>query len=319
MDEATIQALLHVCEGDQVSDDKLVWRTPSMQQSTTMFAHHGGSDFLSISTGSTPFGETEMAGPILWSITADSPIDTEQSAMIFRYSSKVRRRISPFLLDLIESADKHNGLTASLAMAIAKDWEEMWKKSHGPLSREKQNGLYGELVVLQNLLEHHTDEALSWWEGPEGGLHDFVHNEKSIEVKTHGTLSKLIKVSNLEQLKPITDGNLVLCCIGISRSETGLSLNELVTEIYDSLSEDYQTTFQSKLRKVGYSTEHIASYTAKKEVDEVRMGSITEKSLTLHRDKLSDPNPALKEAFYSLDSSKLAIDGVSISHSLLNQ
>ena len=46
MDEATIQALLHVCEGDQVSDDELVWRTPSMQQSTTMFAHHAGSDFL---------------------------------------------------------------------------------------------------------------------------------------------------------------------------------------------------------------------------------------------------------------------------------
>ena len=50
MDEATIQALLHVCEGDQVSDDKLVWRTPSVQQSTAMFAHHEGSDFLSITS-----------------------------------------------------------------------------------------------------------------------------------------------------------------------------------------------------------------------------------------------------------------------------
>ena len=53
MDETTIQALLHVCEGDRVSDDKLVWRSPSVRQSTAMFAHREGSDFLLINTGST--------------------------------------------------------------------------------------------------------------------------------------------------------------------------------------------------------------------------------------------------------------------------
>jgi len=318
MDEATIQALLHVCEGDQVSEGNLVWRTPSVQQSTAMFAHHEGSDFLSITTGSTPFEESEMAGPILWSITEESPIGTDQSAMIFRYSSIARRRISPFLLDIIESANEHDGLTASLAMEIAKEWEDMWKNSHGPLSREKQNGLYGELVVLQNLLKHHGNEALSWWEGPEDGLHDFVHDEKSIEVKTHGKLSKIIKVSNLEQLKPLTEGFLELCCVGISRSETGLSLNELITEIYDSLDEDDQSTFITKLGKVGYSTKHAAVYTAKKDIDEIRMGEITDKSLTLHREKLAAPNPALKDAFYSLDSSKLALEEVSMLRSLIH-
>jgi hypothetical protein len=173
------------------------------------------------------------------------------------------------------------------------------------------------LVVLQNLLTHHGNEALSWWEGPEDGLHDFVHDEKSIEVKTHGKLSKIIKVSNLNQLKPITEGFLELCCVGIIRSETGLSLNELITEIYDSLNENDQTTFQTKLGKVGYSTKHAATYTAKKEVDEVRMGLITEKSLTLHRDKITVPNPALKDAFYSLDSSMLALVEVSMLQSLI--
>ena len=316
MDETTIQALLHVCEGDRVSDDKLVWRSPSVRQSTAMFAHREGSDFLLINTGSTPFNESEMAGPILWSIIDESPLNPQQSAMILRYSSKARRRISPFLLDIIESANEHDGLAASLAMEIAKEWEDMWRKSHGPLSREKQKGLYGELVVLQNLLKHHGNDALGWWKGPEDGLHDFVHDQTSIEVKTHGKLSKIIKVSNLEQLKPVREGSLQLCCVGITRSETGLSLNELITEIIESLNQEDRIIFQTKLGAVGYSTKHSAAYTAKKEVYEIRIGLITEKSLTLHKDKLANPNPALIDAFYSLDSGKLAIDRVSVVDSL---
>ena len=38
MDETTIQALLQVCEGDRVSDASLC-RSPSVRQSTAMFAH----------------------------------------------------------------------------------------------------------------------------------------------------------------------------------------------------------------------------------------------------------------------------------------
>ena len=53
-----------------------------------------------------------MAGPILWSIIDESPLNPQQSAMILRYSSKARRGISPFLLDIIESANEHDGLAA---------------------------------------------------------------------------------------------------------------------------------------------------------------------------------------------------------------
>ena len=176
--------------------------------------------------------------------------------------------------------------------------------------------LIAELIVLSNLLEHEGPVALSMWKGPEGGLHDFVLESFSIEVKAHGKLSKTISVSRLKQLEPLRGATLQLCCIGLSRSESGMSLGGLVEEIHNSLPGDLQSRFINKLKEAKYNPDDAPLYSAKYIVEEINIGIITDNSNTLHHGKLKVPNPALKDALYNLDSSLLELEPVSLEASL---
>jgi hypothetical protein len=306
MNESTIQALFRICEGDNNEDNHLTWRSSLVREHTVQFAHHKGLDYVSISTHSESFEQSKMAGPISWSVIRNTSLNDDMGAMILEYQSNERRRVATFLIEMIEATDEKNGLKISIAMEIAKEWEKMWSNFDSPLSHQKQNGLYAELIVLENLMYNYGDVAIQIWEGPENGLHDFVYDEKSLEVKSHGTLSKLIKVSNMEQLAPISNGILELCCVGIGRDSEGRSLNDLVDRIYSTLNvEDSKLKFKQKLSKAGYDSRHASHYTAKKNVKELRLGKITVESLTFHKDKLAIPNPALKNAAYTLDSAEL--------------
>ena len=110
----------------------------------------------------------------------------------------------------------------------------------------------------------------------------------------------------MEQLEPKLTGTLELCCVGIGRDSEGRSLNDLVDRIYSTLNvEDSKLKFKQKLSKAGYDSKHASHYTSKKNVKEIKVGKITPESLTFHKDKLTIPNPALKNAAYTLDSAEL--------------
>jgi hypothetical protein len=317
MNESTIQALFRICEGDKSVENHLIWRSSLARENTVQFAHNEGVDYVAISTSSDSFELSKMAGPISWSVITNSPLNVNMSAIVLQYQSTERRRVATFLLEMIEATDDTDGLRITLAMEIAKEWENMWTNYDGPLSHQKQNGLYGELIVLENILNNYGNLAIQIWEGPDNGLHDFVFEDKSIEVKSHGTLSKLIKVSNMEQLAPKSSGILELCCVGIGRDDKGFSLNDLVERIHSKLDEDNKSKFKQKLSKIGYDHSHSSFYTARKAVKEFRLGKITSNSLTFHKNKLAVPNPALKSATYTLDSAEMDLSPFMLDNPIL--
>jgi hypothetical protein len=313
MNESAIKAIL---QANLVDED--VWRIVD-PASSILLSHREDYHYMMIPSNSTPFGERPMAGPILWKLVQDSPTGAPSSSnIILRFPARDGGRLYPFLLELIE-ATGHDVLSSTIALEIAKEWEELWKKGGDRLSKEQQRGLFAELIVLRNLLEHEGPMALSMWKGPEGGLHDFVLESGSIEVKAHGKLSRLISVSRLNQLEPLNDSILQLCCVGLSRSEFGMSLGDLVEEVHNALPDDCQSRFINKLKEAKYNPDDAPLYSSKYVVLEIKMGIITCDSKTLHHGKLKVPNPALKDAIYKLDSSFLELELVTLEESFASK
>jgi len=310
MNEDTINMILQV----NLTDEN-IWRIvdPKFQ---IQLLYDNGFHYMMIPSNSTPFIEKSMAGPITWKLIEKPPLTMSSNhAMILRFPSKNTKRLYPFLLELIEACGTE-ALSSTTALQIAKEWEDLWKKGTQPLSKEQQRGLIAELIVLKNLLVNEGSVALSLWKGPEGGLHDFVLNSCSIEVKSHGALSKVISVSSLEQLEPLKDSILKLCCIGLMRNESGMSLGEWVQEITSILPENLHSRFMNKLKEVGFNQVDEVLYRAKYAIDQIMIGEIKIDSKTLHHGKLKTPNPALKGALYKLDSSILDLVPVSVEEQL---
>lgn len=310
MNERTIKTIL-----DANLKDEGIWRIAD-PNSGVQLSQRAGSHYMMIPSNSSPFKERAMAGSITWKLVQQSPVGNSSiSAIILRFPVNDGNRLYPFLLELIEAAG-NDRLSSTIALEIAKEWEELWKKGSTRLSKEQQRGLIAELIVLRNLLTYIGPQALSTWKGPEGGLHDFVLGNCSIEVKAHGKLSKLISVSRLKQLEPPLNSTLHLYCIGLSRSESGMSLGEMVEEIHDSLPDDLQSLFIVKLKEARYNPDDAPLYSAKYDVMEINTGIITNDSNTLHHAKLKVPNPALRDAIYKLDSSLLDLEPSSLDNSL---
>lgn len=130
--------------------------------------------------------------------------------------------------------------------------------SHGSptMSAELQSGLFCELTALQKLIaKYGIKEGLIAWVGPDKAKHDFNLRELAIEVKSYKTNNgPNITISSAHQLL-FESKNLYLLCYGLTVTETGRSLKDLISE-FDSVldSESYTTRkiFENKLLTYGY-------------------------------------------------------------------
>ena len=90
--------------------------------------------------------------------------------------------------DLIQ-ATRQTDDTSSAVKAILRRltrWQEFLKKSRiNVLSEEEIKGLIGELIFIKNHLipAFGNDQAIKYWQGPEGLPQDFNVNDSAIEVK----------------------------------------------------------------------------------------------------------------------------------------
>ena len=69
------------------------------------------------------------------------------------------------------------------------------------LSGNEVIGLFGELIVLEHLLNTHSKELFDNWVGPMGNRHDFEFPMNSLEVKTTANIANNeIQVNGLSQI-----------------------------------------------------------------------------------------------------------------------
>lgn len=132
------------------------------------------------------------------------------------------------------------------------------------LSFEKQKGLLGELIYLNELMENEKEEnAITVWTGPDGSDQDFVFKDTWTEVKAVSLAAESIRISSLEQLNQERDGKLRIYFLEKTTAGVGrVSLVQQVNNIRKKLkaSPNSLDRFEMKLFKYGYRSKDEEKY-----------------------------------------------------------
>ena len=170
--------------------------------------------------------------------------------------------------DLVDAAeqplDEAEGLRNFLARLS--DWQQLLRRL-GPqgLSREGQQGLWGELWILRDVVAPVMGlcSAIQGWRGPMGADQDFQLARLCVEVKTStaSTLDRL-DISSERQLEVPADVGLLLIALSLdARPDHGETLPDIVQALRSDASElGCLRVLDARLELLGYQHEHEVSY-----------------------------------------------------------
>lgn len=132
------------------------------------------------------------------------------------------------------------------------------------LSDNIQQGLYGELFFLEQMLDIKSEKVIDSWTGCNSECHDFYIGKDAVEVKSFsGSGPDKVKISNEFQLDDSgIPGNLYLLFIKMKKSAAdGESLPDIVGRISKKIGQASRLAFFDKLLKVGYLYQMPELYT----------------------------------------------------------
>lgn len=163
--------------------------------------------------------------------------------------------------DLINSMAAENDEKVVIAELLNRleKWRSLLEKAALPgLTGEEQRGLFGELTMLDKMLERLPDRkaCMLAWTGAIGKPQDFQGVGWSVEVKTclPGNHHK-IQINGERQLDTRGLDFLALHQVIIEKSNSeGISLNAMVDNVTERLKDDFSllTRFRSLLAEAGY-------------------------------------------------------------------
>jgi len=146
-------------------------------------------------------------------------------------------------------------------------WQNFLERFHFKgLDEEAQRGLFGELYVLNRLLDTDLDKnrVLRAWKGPEKTVHDFIFERCSLEVKTSATKQhQKVYISSERQLDTSQTNILYMCHLSLdNQSGIGCSLNQIIQKTRRQLFEAplLAELFEDQLFVSGYLDIHFKLY-----------------------------------------------------------
>ncbi len=158
---------------------------------------------------------------------------------------------------VLKESDIKSAVTA-FANTLIK-WKNLFDKIRsGGLSREEQQGLYGELCMLYKFIENSEDfySSVNYYVGTDKALRDFQGSNWAVEVKTTATNNpQLLKINGERQLDDTMIEQLFLFHCSVETSKlSGESLPDKIKSIRNLLSSDLAalSLFNSKLFEAGY-------------------------------------------------------------------
>ncbi|MCE3556525.1 PD-(D/E)XK motif protein [Pseudonocardia sp. RS11V-5] len=137
------------------------------------------------------------------------------------------------LSDVADMIQQNHLPFASAVRAALTTFEELLARATG-LSRERQIGLYGELLFLEASLQQlPASTAVGAWRGFGRSEHDFVLPDVSFEVKTTTTEKRRHRIGGLEQLVPNPGTALWFVSIQLTSAggPPGRTLGDLVGDV----------------------------------------------------------------------------------------
>lgn len=160
------------------------------------------------------------------------------------------------LLDDCATADEGETLRRFLARIRA--WQDfMDRHREGVLSAEAEQGLFGELFVLDRMIEAGVPirQLIEGWQGPLDGLQDFMFGAGGVEVKTALSTSGFpATVSSLDQLDESRRQPLFVAAVRLATHSSGRTLPEMAEVITAKLHESHASRemFEVRLMRAGF-------------------------------------------------------------------
>lgn len=145
-------------------------------------------------------------------------------------------------------------------------WKRLFGKfTGGLLTPQQQRGLYGELLILEQLLKEckNYSKVMDAWQAPTATNQDFYFNRSAIEVKTSKSNHPSIKVANEFQLDSSLFEHLYLAFVKLSELPNGENtLLNKINEIRNilKLSPVLVDDFDLKLSYLGISSDIESEY-----------------------------------------------------------
>ncbi|MBT1451511.1 PD-(D/E)XK motif protein [Glaciecola sp. XM2] len=116
-------------------------------------------------------------------------------------------------------------------------WNQLFRRLESRTYGEASiMGFWGELFILNQLIKdkteaHQIDQILNAWTGPLGGVHDFVFEDISLEIKTKLSSTSTIHISSEFQLETDAHLKLELAVVDVEKSVQGCSIESLYLTI----------------------------------------------------------------------------------------
>jgi len=135
------------------------------------------------------------------------------------------------------------------------------------LPKDLIKGIWGELIVLKNLIEDSSsievNNILSGWRGLYDQGHDFIYDDMDIEVKTKDVRKLTVRISSETQLDVEAGKKLILSIISVEDDViNGASLKDLIDDVkalvFDKCG-DFSIILKSLLQK-GITLNNIHKY-----------------------------------------------------------
>ena len=152
-------------------------------------------------------------------------------------------------------------------LARIRAWQDfMNRHRESVLSPENEQGLFGELVLLERMIEAGLPprDILDAWQGPVDGLQDFILGSGGIEVKTTLSVGGFpATVSSLEQLDDNLRQPLFVAATKLALHSSGMTLPEIGDVIRGHLDGDREVleTFDIRLMQAGLLGSTLSRYT----------------------------------------------------------
>ncbi|WP_298236588.1 PD-(D/E)XK motif protein [uncultured Azohydromonas sp.] len=170
---------------------------------------------------------------------------------------------TPFCREIVEAVAAQGRNPWKAVDATVRAWQSAWKPVRQEMDKTTQVGLFGELLVLRELMIPQLGPAaVGQWSGPDSERHDFVGERLRIEVKTTRKSRAEHEISRLDQLRAPPGCRLLFVSIQLEQSVGGEeTLATQVDAIVDLLRGDAAALddFMTKMASMDWSEEMRSS------------------------------------------------------------
>lgn len=188
--------------------------------------------------------------------------------------------------DVVTLAEESDITPLAACQQVLEQWRELLRRGTD-LSEGTIVGLVGELHVLALLAERNPSAALEAWTGPRRTIHDFVHHDHALEVKSTASVEGTsVKISGWDQLDPVEVRTLHLAVVHCRPTETAPSLDDRIRALVD-LGIPLQPLL-AKVSLTGYVFESRQPLSTRYRIANVRLWEVGDRFPGLRRSSMSD-------------------------------